>query len=200
MFFHDAYLCTAIAETRSPAVVFPKQPFLKALKHSPELTKALMLQLPKRLHESKMLLELRSICSAHQRVLHYLQLLIKPQRNSLILDRLLKDIALNMGLTPEALSRSLKYLQEISLSESDRLKHLLQKILSYAKPQPLQLSRLNISEFLKLLLIHIQELPEAVDRRIDFESHLPAGEVMADINKLKQVFINVPFIEHRSVD
>ncbi len=79
----------------------------------------------------------------------------------------------------------------LSLSESDRLKHLLQEILSYAKPQPLQLSRLNISEFLKLLLIQIQELPEAVDRRIDFENHLPAGEVMADINKLKQVFINL---------
>jgi hypothetical protein len=63
----------------------------------------------------------------------------------------------------------------LSLSESDRLKHLLQEILSYAKPQPLQLSRLNISEFLKLLLIQIQELPEAVDRRIDFESHIPAG-------------------------
>jgi signal transduction histidine kinase len=79
----------------------------------------------------------------------------------------------------------------LSLSESDRLKHLLQEILSYAKPQPLQLSRLNISEFLKLLLIQIQDLPEAVDRRIDFDSHLPAGEVMADINKLKQVFINL---------
>jgi signal transduction histidine kinase len=79
----------------------------------------------------------------------------------------------------------------LSLSESDRLKHLLQEILSYAKPQPLQLSRLNISEFLQLLLVQIQELPEAADRRIDFESHLPAGEVMADINKLKQVFINL---------
>nr|WP_232432213.1 ATP-binding protein [Chamaesiphon minutus] len=79
----------------------------------------------------------------------------------------------------------------LSLSESDRLKHLLQEILSYAKPQPLQLSRLNISEFLKLLLIQIQELPEAIDRQIEFESHLPAGEVMVDINKLKQVFINL---------
>lgn len=79
----------------------------------------------------------------------------------------------------------------LSLSESDRLKHLLQEILSYAKTQPLQISGLNISEFLKLLLIQIQELPEAVDRRIDFDSHLPAGEVMADINKLKQVFINL---------
>ena len=79
----------------------------------------------------------------------------------------------------------------LSLSESDRLKHLLQEILSYAKPQPLQLSRLNISEFLKLLLIQILELPEAIDRQIDFESHLPAGEVMADMNKLKQVFINL---------
>lgn len=80
---------------------------------------------------------------------------------------------------------------DLSLSESDRLKHLLQEILSYAKPQPLHLSRLNISEFLKLLLVQIHDLPEAVDRQIDFESHLPEGEVMADINKLKQVFINL---------
>lgn len=115
MLFHDAYLCTAIAQTRSQVLVFPKQPFLQALKHSPELTEALMLQLAKRLHQSKMLLELRSIRSAHKRVLHYLQLLPPSQANILILDRPLKDIALDVGLTPEALSRSLKYLQEMGV-------------------------------------------------------------------------------------
>ncbi len=121
MLFHDAYLCTAIADTRSRVLVLPKQPFLTALKHSPELTEALMLQLAKRLHESKMLLELRSIRSAHKRVLHYLQLLTPSQSNTLILDRPLKDIALDVGLTPEALSRSLKYLQEMGvISRSQR--------------------------------------------------------------------------------
>jgi signal transduction histidine kinase len=80
---------------------------------------------------------------------------------------------------------------DLSLSETDRLKHLLQEILAYAKPQALQLSRLNLTEFLELLLVQIQELPEAIDRRIDFDSDLPTGEVMADINKLKQVFINL---------
>jgi CRP/FNR family transcriptional regulator, dissimilatory nitrate respiration regulator len=121
MLFHDAYLCTAIADTRSRVLVFPKQPCLKALKHSPELTEVLMLQLAKRLHQSKMLLELRSIRSAHQRVLHYLQLLTPSQANTLILDRPLKDIALDVGLTPEALSRSLKYLQEMCvISRSQR--------------------------------------------------------------------------------
>ncbi|AFY96976.1 Crp/Fnr family transcriptional regulator [Chamaesiphon minutus] len=120
MLFHEKYLCTAIADTRSRVVVFPKQPFLKVLKHSPELTEALMLQLAKRLHESKMLLELRSIRSAHKRVLHYLQLLTSFQSNTLILDRPLKDIALDVGLTPEALSRSLKYLQELGVISRNR--------------------------------------------------------------------------------
>jgi CRP/FNR family transcriptional regulator, dissimilatory nitrate respiration regulator len=121
MLFYEAYLCTAIADTRTRVLVFPKQPFLKVLKHSPELTEALMLQFAKRLHESKMLLELRSIRSAHQRVLHYLQLLPPSQSNILILDRRLKDIALDVGLTPEALSRSLKYLQEMGvISRSQR--------------------------------------------------------------------------------
>jgi CRP/FNR family transcriptional regulator, dissimilatory nitrate respiration regulator len=121
MLFHDTYLCTAIADTRSRVLVFPKQPFLTALKHSPELTELLMFQLATRLHESKMLLEVRSIRSAHRRVLHYLQLLTPPQSDTLILDRPLKDIALDVGLTPEALSRSLKYLQETGvISRSQR--------------------------------------------------------------------------------
>lgn len=119
--FHDTYLCTAIADTRSRVLSFPKQPFLKALKDSPELNEALMLHLAKRLHESKMLLELRSIRSAHKRVLHYLQLMAPSQPNVFILDRPLKDIAIDVGLTPEALSRSLKYLQEMGvISRSQR--------------------------------------------------------------------------------
>jgi signal transduction histidine kinase len=79
----------------------------------------------------------------------------------------------------------------LSLSEFDRLNHLLHDILCYAKPQVLQLSKLNINEFLIDLLTQIQDLPEATDRRIDYERATPKYEVMADMDKLKQVFINL---------
>ena len=62
--FKDVYLCTAIATATSRVLVLPKQPFLKAIAQSPELTQTLMAHLAQRLHESKILLELRGMRSA----------------------------------------------------------------------------------------------------------------------------------------
>jgi signal transduction histidine kinase len=79
----------------------------------------------------------------------------------------------------------------LALSESDRLKHLLNEILCYAKPQVLQRSQLNIREFLDSLLLQIQELPEATERHISYVKCFPDIEIMADADKLKQVFLNI---------
>ncbi|MBW4692766.1 MAG: GAF domain-containing protein [Lyngbya sp. HA4199-MV5] len=79
----------------------------------------------------------------------------------------------------------------LSLSESHRLKHLLNEILLYAKPQVLQLSRLNLSRFLDELLIQIREMPEAIERQIELKHSLPEVEVLGDVNKLRQAFINL---------
>ena len=79
----------------------------------------------------------------------------------------------------------------LALSESYRLNHLLCEILNYAKPQVLNLSRLNISEFLDDLLMQIQDLPEATERHINCVRECSEFEVMADVNKLKQVFLNL---------
>jgi signal transduction histidine kinase len=79
----------------------------------------------------------------------------------------------------------------LALSESHRLKQLLQEILSYAKPQVLQLTRLKIGEFLNDLLLQVEDLPEAIDRQIDYVRRCPEIEVMADLDKLKQVFLNL---------
>lgn len=80
---------------------------------------------------------------------------------------------------------------DLALSESHRLKRLLNEILSYAKPRALRFSRLNIGEFLEELLIQIRDLPEAVDRDIAYCKRIPETEVMADIDMLKQVFLNL---------
>jgi signal transduction histidine kinase len=80
---------------------------------------------------------------------------------------------------------------DLALSESQRLKHLLQEILSYAKPQVLQLEKLQIGKFINDLLLQVRDLPEAIDRQIDYDSRCREIEVMADIDKLKQVFLNL---------
>lgn len=110
--FNERYLCTAIASTPSQVLVLPKQAYLTALKSSSLLAEMFMAQLAHRLHDSKILLELRSIRPARQRVLHYLQLNVQADGVTVKLDRPLKEIADDLGLTPEAFSRTLNHLHE----------------------------------------------------------------------------------------
>jgi signal transduction histidine kinase len=79
----------------------------------------------------------------------------------------------------------------LALDESQRLKQLLTEILNYAKPQVLQCSKLNIGQFFDDLLLQIQDLSEAAERHITFVNDSPEVAVMADANKLKQVFLNL---------
>jgi signal transduction histidine kinase len=79
----------------------------------------------------------------------------------------------------------------LALDEGKRLQHLLSEILLYAKPQVLQLSQLDINEFISELLLSIREMPEAMDRKIKFTPVFPMVKILGDRDKLKQVFINI---------
>jgi signal transduction histidine kinase len=79
----------------------------------------------------------------------------------------------------------------LSLDESRRLKHLLNEILLYAKPQILNLERVNITHFLSNLLIQLKEMPVATERHIELVQAAPDIEVLADADKLQQVFTNL---------
>lgn len=80
---------------------------------------------------------------------------------------------------------------ELALSEASRLERLLSEILLYAKPQVLQLSELDINEFIGELLLTICEMPEAINRKIEFMPTLSPVQILGDRDKLKQVFINI---------
>ncbi len=80
---------------------------------------------------------------------------------------------------------------DLSLSEIQRLKRLLQEILCYAKPQTLQLARLNITQFLTDFISQVQNFPEAEKRDVCYVQEFPEAEVMADKDKLQQVFFNL---------
>jgi signal transduction histidine kinase len=79
----------------------------------------------------------------------------------------------------------------LALSEASRLERLLSEILLYAKPQVLQLCELDVNEFIHELLIPIREMPEAVERQIEFIPALSTVKIVGDKDKLKQVFINI---------
>lgn len=89
-------------------------------------------------------------------------------------------------LTPAAKERL-----SLALSEASRLENLLSEILLYAKPQVLQLSELDVNEFIQELLKLIWEMPEALARKIEFIPSTAKVKILGDQDKLKQVFINI---------
>ncbi len=125
--FNEVYGCTAIANASSQVLALPKQPFLIALRQHPDLAETFMERLAYRLHESKILLELRSIRSAQKRVLRYLQLNVQTDDITVTLDRPLKEIAEDLGLTPESLSRALKNLHREGIVDRMQRKVTLRK-------------------------------------------------------------------------
>ncbi|MBW4683516.1 MAG: GAF domain-containing protein [Komarekiella atlantica HA4396-MV6] len=79
----------------------------------------------------------------------------------------------------------------LALSEAIRLERLLSEILLYAKPQVLQLCELDVNEFIRELLIVIREMPETLERQIEFIPASSVIKILGDKDKLKQVFINI---------
>lgn len=79
----------------------------------------------------------------------------------------------------------------LALGEASRLENLLSEILLYAKPQVLQLYELDVNDVIYELLISMSEMPEAVSRKIEFIPPSVPVKILADKDKLKQVFINI---------
>ena len=105
------YGCTAIAETTSEVIAIPVGDFAAALKQDQALSETYLAQLTQRFYAVKSLLELRSINSARDRLLHYLINLRLPRQDTVVLNKPLRAIASELALTPEALSRLLSRLQ-----------------------------------------------------------------------------------------
>jgi CRP/FNR family transcriptional regulator, dissimilatory nitrate respiration regulator len=132
--FTDAYLWTAVAEQPSRVVIIPKAAFLVALKHDAELALSFIAELCCYLHRTTILLELRGMNSARERVINYLKYLITTPEQLVVLDRPLKEIASDLSLTPEALSRTLKQLQTEGMIIRNRRKiKILQPIKPFGK-------------------------------------------------------------------
>ena len=120
--FAEIYPCTAIAEIDSQVIAYPIEELLEVLRTYPDAAENFMSMLVAKIQSLKFRLELRDIKIAHERVLHYLHQLVNfPEETTVILDRPLKDIAEDIGFTPETLSRALIRLEtDGAIARSDR--------------------------------------------------------------------------------
>ena len=109
--FSDVYHCDAIAAVASRVRVYPKRALLTALRRSPVLFEAFAARLAGQLHTLRARLELRNIRSARQRLLAYLRLSTAGHGRTLAIDGHLQDLAAELGLSREALYRTLAALE-----------------------------------------------------------------------------------------
>ena len=129
--FADAYHCDAVAAVPSSVRVYPKQNAMNAMRKDPALAMAFTARLARQLQELRARMELRNIRSARDRVLQYLRLRAGVQGRSIPVEGQLQDIAAEIGMTREALYRTLAALEteghlsrtetEIMLKKSDGL-------------------------------------------------------------------------------
>jgi CRP/FNR family transcriptional regulator, dissimilatory nitrate respiration regulator len=105
--FADRYHCDAVALTDAVVKALPKAVLLAELEqaggHAPTLVHAMARQL----HALRQRLELRNVRSARERVLLALELRVVDESRTVVLEGPLQDLAADLGLTREALYRTL---------------------------------------------------------------------------------------------
>ena len=109
--FSETYHCDAVAAAPSSVRVYPKQTVIDAMRKDPALAEAFMARLARQLQELRARMELRNIRSARDRVLQYLRLRAGTHGHPIAIEGRLQDIAAEIGMTREALYRTLATLE-----------------------------------------------------------------------------------------
>jgi CRP/FNR family transcriptional regulator, dissimilatory nitrate respiration regulator len=121
--FSSQYHCDAIANTDAIVRIYPKREVLAAFEKNPKAARAFTETLAHQVMSLRTRIEQRNIRSARERVRHFLMLNVGPDRRTVELRGTLKDLAAEIGLTHEALYRTLA-----SLERSGEIKRKGEKI------------------------------------------------------------------------
>jgi CRP-like cAMP-binding protein len=105
--FSSNYLCDAIAMTDAVVRLYPKVVLIDELERNPRVAQAFTAMLAHQVMTLRARLEQRNIHSARDRVRHYLAVNADPSGRTVKLSGTLKDVAAELGLTHEALYRTL---------------------------------------------------------------------------------------------
>ena len=109
--FAEAYHCDAIAAAQSRVRVYPKAIVMAALRTDPALAETFIARLARQLQELRARMELRNIRSARERVLQYLWLRAGVDGRGIAIEGQLQDVAAEIGMSREALYRTLAALE-----------------------------------------------------------------------------------------
>jgi CRP-like cAMP-binding protein len=105
--FTPAYHCDAIAMTETVVRLYPKALVLGEFEHNPKAAQAFMTMLARQVMSLRARLEQRNIHSARDRIWHYLTLNAGADGRTVKVTGTLKNLAAELGLTHEALYRTL---------------------------------------------------------------------------------------------
>ncbi|HEY5126780.1 MAG TPA: Crp/Fnr family transcriptional regulator [Bradyrhizobium sp.] len=105
--FAPAYHCDAVAMTDAVVRLYPRAVVLAEFGRDPRAAQAFMAMLSRQVMTLRARLEQRNIHSAQDRIRHYLALNTGADGRTVKLTGTLKDLAAELGLTHEALYRTL---------------------------------------------------------------------------------------------
>ena len=105
--FSPTYHCDAIASADASVRLYPKAAVLAAFASDPKAAQAFMAMLARQVMSLRTRLEQRNIHSARDRVRHYLAIHVGADGRTVALPGTVKDLAGELGLTQEALYRTL---------------------------------------------------------------------------------------------
>lgn len=121
--FSPQYHCDAIASTDAVVRIYPKRAVLSAFDRDPKAALAFSATLARQVMGLRTRIEQRNIRSARERVRNYLALNAGADGRTVTLTGTLKDVAAELGLTHEALYRTLAALERVG--EIRRAKHMI---------------------------------------------------------------------------
>lgn len=105
--FMSTYHCDAIATTDAVVRLYPKAAILAEFERNPRAAQPFMAMLARQVMNLRTRLEQRNIRSARDRLRHYLAINVRSDGRTVELKGTVKDIAGDIGLTHEALYRTL---------------------------------------------------------------------------------------------
>lgn len=127
--FADIFHCDAVATEPSQVRIYPKAAVLKTLREDPAHAMSLLSLVAHQVIELRHRLEIMKVRSAKERVMLYLDLNAGPDGRTVSLRSQLQDIASELGLTREALYRTLASLEQAGAIERAGTRILLKKSL-----------------------------------------------------------------------